>query len=169
MRNQFSFHLKIERTTGLIFIYILASAVRSEGRRSKAYFTRGKRQNEFNANLSSGQQQLQYASSPYPASFVPGYYQRTASRNRDASPELARIRGGNAQGLRRHTTNPASIVFDANESGAQLPQHNVNNISGRPLKDEKSVNGFQKRIVEGTIDDSTGLQAMSSNQNTGNM
>ena len=141
--------MKIERTTGLTFIYILAAVVRSEGRRSKAYITRGKRQNAFNTNLSSGQQKLQYAYSPHPASFVPGNYQRTGSANLDASLELARERGSNVQGLGSDAVS---------WSGAQRPQHNVNVISGSPLKNEKSVKEFQSRIVRGTITDQSGLQ-----------
>ena len=156
LSNRFSFHLKIERTTGLIFISIQASVVGSEGRRSKAYISRGKRQNAFNTNLSSGQQQLQYASSPHLASFVPGYYQGTGKTNPDASPELARERSRNVQGSRGDVKNPASMVFNDNGSGARRPQNNVNAISGSPLKNEKS--GFQNRIVEGTITDSTDVQ-----------
>ena len=154
----FFLHLKIDRTTGLTFIYILASVVRSEGRRSKAYITKGKRQNAFNTNLSSGQQQPQYASSSHPASFVPGNYQRTGSTNPDASLELAGERGSNIQGLGSDGKNPASMAFNDSWSGAQQPQHNVNVISGSPLKNEKSVNGFQSRIVRVTITDSSGLQ-----------
>ena len=143
--------MKIERTTGLTFIYILASVVRPEGRRSKAYNTRGKRQNAFNTNLSSGQQQLQYASSAHPASFVPENYQRTGPANPDASLELARERGSNVQGLGREAENPASMAFNDSWSGAQRPQHNVNVISGSSLKNEKSVNGFQSRIARGMM------------------
>ena len=153
LSNQSFFHLKIERTTGLTFIYILASVVRSEEGRSKAYITRGKRQNAFNTNLSSGQQQLQYASSPYPASFVPENYQRTGPANPDASLELARERGSNVQGLGKEAENPASMAFNDSGSGAHRPQRNVNVITGSSLKNEKSVNGFQSPIVRGMITD----------------
>ena len=151
--------MKIERTTGLTFIYILASVVRSDGRRSKAYITRGKRQNAFNTNLSSGQQQPQYASSSYPASF--GSYQRTGSNKPDSSLQLARERGSNFQELEMDAKNPASMTFNDSWSGAQRPQLNVNVISGSSLKNEKSANGFQSRIVRGTITDSYGLQRYS--------
>ena len=148
--------MKIERTTGLTFIYILASVVRSDGRWSKAYITRGKRQKAFNTNLSSGQQQPQYASSTYPASF--GSYQRTGSNKPDSSLELARERGSNFQKLEMDAKNPASMAFNDSWSGAQRPQHNVNAISGSPLRNEKSVNGFQSRFARGTITDPSGLQ-----------
>lgn len=83
----------------------------------------------------------------------------TGSANPGASPELARERSRNVQGLRRDTKYPASIVSNDSRSGAQRPQYNVNVTSGSPLKNEK--NGFQNRIVEGTTIDSPVLQRFS--------
>ena len=69
---------------------------------------------------------------------------------------MARERSRSVQGSRRDLKNPASMAFNDSGSGAQRPQHNVNVISGSPLKNEKS--GFQNRIVEGTITDLTDVQ-----------
>ena len=83
----------------------------------------------------------------------------TGSANPGASPELARERSRNVQGLRRDTKYPASVILNDSGSRAQRPQHNANVTSGSPLKNEKS--GFQNRIVEGTTTDSSVLQRFS--------
>lgn len=145
---------------------LLASSVRTEGRHSKAHFTRGKRQNALNANWSSGQQQQQeYDSPPHPGSFVPGSGpQRRASTNPNANPELTRERGGYVQRLRKDTKNPASIALNAIGNGAQRPQSNVKRILKSPLKEVKNVPGNRKTVRE--ISDSSGLPTrMASSQN----
>ena len=106
-----------------------ASTPRQERRRSKAYVSRGKRQNSFNPNWSYSQQQ-KYISPPSAASFAPEYHQTTVRTN------LSRAGDSYVQGERRTAANPASIALNAGNA-AQYPQHNAKKVS--PLKNEERV------------------------------